>query len=143
MSEMRLGKLESVHGIAPAFMQRAVIVAVLSFLFFMAMMLGFYVRQNIGYFLLASAFLIVYVLTMFGWLVMRKNVVKVYENGLTYKKFAVVWDEIAAVETKTANNKKSGYEISKKDGEKIVLSETIDGIELIIKRIQQSQNRER
>lgn len=134
MASTDFGKLESTHGIAPAFMQRAVIVAALSFLFFMAMMLGFYVRQNIGYFLLASAFLLVYILTMFGWLVLRKYNVKLYENGITYKKFEAFWDEIEKVETKTSGNK-INMEIRKKGGETINLSEAIDGIQHIIKRV--------
>lgn len=134
MASTDFGKLESTHGIAPAFMQRAVIVAALSFLFFMAMMLGFYVRQNIGYFLLASAFLLVYILTMFGWLVLRKYNVKLYENGITYKKFEAFWDEIEKVETKTSGNK-INLEIRKKGGETINLSEAIDGIQHIIKRV--------
>ncbi|HQU86839.1 MAG TPA: hypothetical protein PKY59_27140 [Pyrinomonadaceae bacterium] len=134
MSELQLGKLESTHGIAPAFLQRAVIVAVLSFLFFMAMMLGFYIRQNIGYFLLASAFLLVYVLTMFGWLMMRKYNVKIYENGITYKKFKAFWSEIENVETKTSGSK-INLEIRKKGGETMNLSEAIDGIQHIIKRV--------
>lgn len=134
MASTDFGKLESTHGIAPAFMQRAVIVAALSFLFFLAMMLGFYVRQNIGYFLLASAFLLVYILTMFGWLVLRKYNVKLYENGITYKKFEAFWDEIEKVETKTSGNK-INMEIRKKGGETINLSEAIDGIQHIIKRV--------
>lgn len=139
MSISNLGKLESTHGIAPAFMQRAVIVAALSFLFFMAMMLGFYWRKNIGYFLLASAFLLVYILTMFGWLVMRKYNVKIYENGIVYKKFEAVWDEIEKVETKTSGNK-INLEIRKKSGETINLSEAIDGIQHIIKRVNETVN---
>lgn len=134
MASTDFGKLERTHGIAPAFMQRAVIVAVLSFLFFLGMMLGFYVRQNIGYFLLASAFLLVYVLTMFGWLVMRKYNVKIYENGIVYKKFEALWNEIEAVETKTSGNK-INFEIRKKSGETINLSEAIDGIRHIIERV--------
>src|SRR5437773_12397915 len=44
----------------PAQVQRAVFIAVLSFLFFLAMMIVFYIRQSMLYFLLATAFLIVY-----------------------------------------------------------------------------------
>ncbi|MET0753698.1 MAG: hypothetical protein ABWZ66_10015, partial [Pyrinomonadaceae bacterium] len=96
MSEQtqNLGKLESVHGIAPAYMMRALVVASLSFVFFLVMLVGFYIRQNIGYFLLSTAFLVVYVLTMFGWLAQRRKVLRIYENGFSYKKFAASWDEI-------------------------------------------------
>lgn len=45
-------------------MQRATFIAVLSFLFFLAMMFAYYIRQSALYFLLATAFLIVYIITM-------------------------------------------------------------------------------
>jgi type IV secretory pathway VirB6-like protein len=57
----------------PAQLQRAVFIAVLSFFFFMAMMLAFYIRQSILYFLLASAFLIVYIITMISFVRMRRG----------------------------------------------------------------------
>jgi hypothetical protein len=44
MSELQLGKLESVHGISPVFKQRAFIVAVVSFFFFTAMIIAYSVR---------------------------------------------------------------------------------------------------
>lgn len=81
-----LGRLTAVHGLAAAQLQRAVFIAVLSFIFFLAMLLVFYARQNILYFLLSTAFLIVYLLTMFSWVMQRRHVVQVYENGIAYKK---------------------------------------------------------
>jgi hypothetical protein len=59
--------------VPPAQIQRAVFIAVLSFLFFLAMMLVFYIRQSMLYFLLASAFLIVYIVTMVSFVRMRKG----------------------------------------------------------------------
>lgn len=59
--------------VQPAQLQRAVFIAVLSFFFFMAMMLAFYVRQSILYFLLASAFLVVYIVTMVSFVKMRRG----------------------------------------------------------------------
>lgn len=132
MSELNLGKLESVHGIAPAYLQRATIVAVLSFIFFMAMLFAFYLRQNLGYFLLSTAFLLVYLLTMFGWLLMRKNLVKIYENGLKYRKTSAAWSEIETISAKGKRN----FEISKTNGEKIVLSDAIQDIRQIVKRVE-------
>ena len=137
MSELRLGKLESTHGISPVFSQRAMIVATAAFVCFAAMLFGFYIRQNIGYFFLSTVFLIVYILTMFGWIMLRKNSLKLYENGISYKKFTARWDEIDAV---AAVDKKS-YEICKKDGEKIVLSDAIEGIEQIIAQIKSRVSR--
>lgn len=126
-----LGKLESVHEISPVFLQRAIIVAVLAFIFFLAMLFAFYIRQNIGYFLLSTAFLIVYILTMFGWIMLRKNVLKIYEGGISYKKFTARWEEIEAIST----NDKKNYEIRKVTGEKIILTDAIQGIEQIVSLI--------
>jgi hypothetical protein len=53
--------------------QRAVFIAVLSFLFFLAMMVAFFVRQSILYFLLATAFLIVYIFTMVSFVRLRRS----------------------------------------------------------------------
>ena len=92
-----LGRLVAVHPITPAYVQRAIFIAVLSFLFFMAMMFAFYLRQNIGYFLLATAFLLVYLVTMFSWISHRRSVVKVFERGIEYKSRSLEWDEVVAV----------------------------------------------
>lgn len=55
-------------------LQRAVFIAVLSFLFFLAMMFAFYLRQSILYFLLATAFLFVYIVTMISFVRLRRSV---------------------------------------------------------------------
>lgn len=54
-------------------MQRAAFVAVLSFLFFLAMMFTYYIRQSLLYFLLATAFLVVYVITMISLFRLRRR----------------------------------------------------------------------
>jgi predicted membrane protein len=92
-----LGKLIALHGIAPAYIQRAVFIAVLSFLFFLAMMFAFYIRQNILYFLLASVFLVIYLLMMFSWINKRRSVVEIFENGVRHGKNSAAWGEIIAV----------------------------------------------
>lgn len=131
----KLGKIIVEYGIAPAYLQRAVIVAVLSFFFFLTTMVMFSMWRNFLYFFLSTAFLIVYLVTMFGWLMLRKNVLKIYENGLTYRKFAARWSEIEAVKS-SAKNGKTTCEIHKKKGEKITLTETIYGVEQAIKIIE-------
>jgi hypothetical protein len=139
MQDLQLGKLESVHGISPVFMQRAAFIAVLSFVFFIAMLVGFSIRQNIGYFLLATAFLIVQLLTLFGWLVARRTEFRIYENGFGYKKQICRWDEIESMAVKTESRLVGGdkinCEIRKTNGERIVLSETIHGVDKIMERI--------
>ena len=139
MTNLQLGKLESVRGISPAFLQRAAFVAVLSFVFFIAMMVGFYIRQNVGYFLLATAFLIVQILTLLCWLMQRRNEFRLYENGFTYKNKTFLWDEIEAmsgkVESRLAGAPKINFEIRKANGEKIFLTEAVHGVEDIVARI--------
>jgi hypothetical protein len=139
MTKVQLGKLENVYGISPVFIQRAAVVAVLSFMFFIAMLVAFSVRQNIGYFLLATAFLLVQLLTLFGWLTQRRAEFKVYENGFSYKKQICLWDEIDAMAVKTESRLVGGdkvhCEIRKTNGEKIVLNEAIQGVGQIMERI--------
>ena len=130
-----LGKLVVEYGIAPNYLQRTVIIAVLSFLFFLVTMVMFSMWKNFLYFFLSTAFLIVYLLTMFGWVFLRKNVLKIYENGLTYRKFAARWSEIEAVEPNSKNGKLN-CEIRKTKGEKIVLSDAIYEVEKAIKIIE-------
>ncbi len=93
-----LGKLVAVHVIAPAYLQRAAIVAVLSFVFFIAMLVAFYIRESFGYFLLSTGFLVVYFFTFISWVTQRRNVVKIFENGIRYKKFEGRWDEIESAD---------------------------------------------
>lgn len=96
--EKQLGKLVAVHVLAPEHIQRAVFIAVLSFVFFLAMMVTFYLRENLLYFLLASAFLVVYVITLLSWIVQRRSVVKVHERGIAFKKSSAAWDEISSAD---------------------------------------------
>lgn len=116
-----LGRLISVHGTSPATLQRAAIVAVLSFFFFMAMLLVFYLRQQIVYFVLSTAFLVVYVFTLIGWVMQKRNLVTIYENGITYRKFISKWDEIQSVRSDTT----TGLTIVKTNGEKVTIGKNI------------------
>src|SRR3954454_7825475 len=97
-----LGRLIAVHPVAPLYVQRAVFIALLSFLFFAGTMLAFYVRQSILYFLLATAFLLVYLITMFSWFNQRKSTVKVFERGIQYRSRTLEWTEIATVSEEKA-----------------------------------------
>ena len=96
-SENKLGRLIGIYGIAPAYLQRVVFIAVLSFVFFMGTLVVFYVRQNILYFLLSTAFLIVYLVTMFSWILQRRSTVALHENGLVYKNRTIMWAQIASI----------------------------------------------
>lgn len=93
-----LGRVVAVHPVAAAYQQRAVFIALLSFLFFLGMMFAFYLRQSMLYFLLSTAFLIVYLVTMFSWLRIRRNAVTIYENGLGLKRQKLMWTELRSLE---------------------------------------------
>jgi hypothetical protein len=78
-------------------LQRAVFLTALSFFFFLGMMYVFYVRQGFVYFILASAFLVLYINSLVSFFSQRKNILKVYERGISFKKESVVWNEIQSV----------------------------------------------
>lgn len=73
----------------------------------------YYLRPNVLYFLLATAFLIVYLVTMFSWFMQRKSVVRVYEHGFEFKDCSLSWDEInsVALERQIVVTPKSGKPI--------------------------------
>ena len=132
-----LGPIVAVHPIAPAYLQRAAFMAVLSFLFFLAMMVGFYIRQSAGYFLLATAFLFVYLITMFSLFWQRQSVVKIYENGIEFKNFFAEWNEIEAADSKPDRRGVSRLELKRSDGVVVTLPDTVvdaDGMKANIRR---------
>jgi hypothetical protein len=138
-----LGNLRGIYPTSPVYLQRAAIIAVVSFMFFLAMLLAFSLRQNIGYFLLATAFLIVQLFTLFGWIMQRKNELKMYENGFTHRKKTCLWDEIKTLKVKTKNSAKTGCEIVKTNGGKIVLTEAISNIGQVVNQIQMEFSRKK
>lgn len=131
---IELGRLVSAHRLAPEQMQRAVFVAVLSFLFFLATMFGFYIRQNFIYFLLSTSFLLVYLVTMFSFVMQRRNVVKLYENGIEFRKFACTWQDLSSAE-RTAGRTSTTLTIKTKEGGQVVIPSTIQGFEDIERHI--------
>lgn len=130
METQTLGKLESVHVISPVYLQRALIIIILSFIFFLAMLIVFSLRQNVGYFLLATAFLIIQLFTLFSFMQARKKVVKLYENGFTFAKKICRYDEIKEIQ-----NNQTSCEIIKNNGEKIVLTEIIYDLKGLAEKI--------
>ena len=111
----RLGALISTHGISPLFLQRAAIIAILSFLFFLITLIFFYLQQGFMYFVLSTAFLVIYVFTMIGWVFQKRNVVSIHENGISRRQFSATWDEIKSVKAETD----SGITIVKADGDEL------------------------
>jgi len=123
-SDPSLGRLVSVHPIAPAQLQRAIFIAVLSLMFFFGMMFAYYLRGSIGYFLLATAFLIVYIAMMYSIFTGRKKTVEIYENGLRVGRETATWNEIDDVDDAgiitLANKKRLAIPLSILDRDRVV-----------------------
>jgi hypothetical protein len=127
-----LGRLVSSHSTSPVYLQRAAIVAVVSFVFFLATLIVFYIRRQIGYFLLSTGFVVVYIFTLIGWVMQKRNVVGIYENGLKYRKFLAAWEDIVSV---TANNE--GLEIVNNKREKTLIPSSVTGYGQIVRAVKQ------
>jgi hypothetical protein len=126
-SRKDLGMIVSVHGTSAVFLQRAAIVTILSFFFFMAMLVVFYFRQQIFYFVLSTAFLIVYIFTMIGWVMQKRNTVSIYENGIAYRKFISIWDDIKTVKS----DSKAGITIVHSSGDSTTIPSSVADIDKI------------
>ncbi len=96
--EVNIGAFESEFAISPQYLARVIFVAALSFIFFLGMLFGFYIREQIGYFILSSAFLVVYLLTMFGWFVLRRQRLRIHEEGISYRRTRIAWKNVSGVE---------------------------------------------
>lgn len=133
MSEpnQNLGRIVTIHGVQPAYLQRAVFVVVLSFLFFLGTMVVFYLQQGFVYFILSTAFLVIYIVTMTSWVLQRRNVVKIYENGIEYRKYSCLWNEIESISAGEGNT----VEVRSKAGGKFAIAATISGLDQIVKTI--------
>ena len=129
----KLGALISTHGISPLFLQRAAIIAILSFLFFLITLIFFYLQQGFMYFILSTAFLVIYIFTMIGWVLQKRNFISVYENGIARRKFAATWDDIKSVKAEPG----SGITIVKSDGEELVIPKSTADVGRIAMLIRQ------
>jgi len=108
-------------------MQRATVVAVLSFVFFLAMLVAFAARQHFMYLILAAAFLVVNIFTLIGFLMQRRNVVRVYEHGLSYGKSRVEWGSVRSAQFADSGE----LEIQAATGENLLIPKSIDRIDTI------------
>lgn len=113
----------AVHRTAPSFVQRAAVVALLAFAFFLAMLIAFLVRQQVGYLILAAAFLVLNLFTLIGFLLQRQNTVTVFENGFRYKKAEAAWADVVSIDDEDA-----GISVVKTDGSVIKIPRSIDDL---------------
>ena len=128
-----LGSLLSSHGASPVFLQRAAIVAILAFLFFLLCLMMFYIQQQFMYFILSTAFLVIYVFTMIGWVLQKRNMVSLYENGIAKRGFQATWDDIKSVKAESG----TGITIVTLDGQSLVIGKTTADIGRIATIIRQ------
>ena len=126
-----LGKLVSRHGTAAAYLQRAAVVVVLSFLFFLSTLILYNIWGDVVYFLLSCAFLILLVFTLVGWWMRNRDVVRIYENGIEFRKFRARWDEITRVEARSD----SGVTLTKTGGQTATLGRSVAEIGTIARTI--------
>jgi Ca2+/Na+ antiporter len=125
-----LGRLVTVHKIAPIHIQRAIFLALLSFLFFLAMMFAFYLRQQIGYFVLATAFLITYLIVLFSLFSLRRSSVQIFENAIRYRGRVIRWSEVESVQTGKP------LIIRTKKGESVTLPSAIEWPDAVVRQIE-------
>jgi hypothetical protein len=133
-----LGKIQSIHGLSALHTQRVIIVAGSALVFFSAMLVAFAVRQWFGYALLAIGFLVVEVFTILGWFSHRGGEFTIFEEGFIYKDQMSRWEDIESIYTSEQSGffgKKVSSEITKSNGEKILIPDSIQGFEEIVKMI--------
>lgn len=95
-------------------------------MFFLGMLFAFYLRQHFGYFLLSTAFLIVYIFTMIGWWMQHRNVVKIHARGVNYKNWSAEWHNITDIQRTQA-----GLVLTNTDNASITIGNSINGLEAI------------
>lgn len=127
MPEPNLGKLIAVHSTSPAFLQRAAIVAGLSFFFFLIAIIFYLVWQSFLYFMLASGFLIVQLFTMIGWWMQRRNAVFIYANGVSIRGRSLTWQQIASLERDDTGS----LSLVSTEGETLLIARSIHGVDRI------------
>lgn len=132
-----LGKLIAAHPTAAAYIQRAAIVAILSFVFFLAMLVAFAARQHFMYLILAAAFFVVNIFTLIGFLMQRRNVVRVYESGLSCGKARIEWGSVSSFRILDSGE----LEIDTTNGEKLSIPKSIDRIDSLAMTIEQNTSR--
>ena len=122
-TENGFGRIVARHQTAPAIIQRAALIALLAFVFFLVMLVAFLLRQHIGYLILASAFFVLNIFTLIGFILQRQNVVSVFDNGFRYRKASAKWPEIVSID-----DVDDGLLVVKGDGSVIKIPRSIDNL---------------
>jgi hypothetical protein len=61
---------------------------------------------------------------MIGWVMQKRNVVSIYENGIRYRKFSTAWEDL-----KSARADKDGVTLVKGSGETVTIRKSISDFE--------------
>jgi hypothetical protein len=67
---------------------------VLSFFFFLAMLVGFAVRSHFGYLILAAAFLVLHIFSLTGLWMLRTKSISIFQNGLEFRRRFIPWSDL-------------------------------------------------
>lgn len=121
------GKLIGRFSVSPMFLQRSAVVAVLSFFFFLAMLVGFAIRSHTGYLILAAAFLVLHIFSLTGLWMLRTKSVSIFQNGLEFRRRFIPWGELQSGEFPADG---PGL-LRLKTGEEILLPANLDRADLL------------
>lgn len=91
------------------------------------MLVAFAARQHFMYLLLAAAFFIVNIFTLIGFLMQRRNIVRVYEKGLSYGRSRFEWATVNSFQTTESGE----LQIEAESGQKLAIPKSIDRIDVL------------
>ena len=92
------GKVIGRFTVSPLFLQRSALIALLSFFFFLAMLVGYSLRGQFGYLILAAAFFVLHIFSLSGVWMLRKKSIGIFENGLEFRRRFIAWSELEAAD---------------------------------------------
>lgn len=125
------GRLIGRFSVSPLFLQRSAVIAVLSFFFFLAMLVGFAVRSHFGYLILAAAFLVLHIFSLAGLWMVRTKSISIFQNGLEFRRRFIPWSDL-----QSGNFPANGPGmLCLKTGEEILLPANIDRADLLAEYI--------
>ncbi|MER3633100.1 MAG: hypothetical protein C4325_13885, partial [Blastocatellia bacterium] len=92
------GKVIGRFTVSLLFLQRSAVIALLSFFFFLAMLVGYSLRGHFGYLILAAAFFVLHIFSLSGVWMLRKKSIGIFENGLEFRRRFIAWSELEAAD---------------------------------------------
>jgi hypothetical protein len=74
----------------------------------------------------------VYVLTLISWVIQKRSIVSIYENGIRYKKFSGSWVEIESARVVEEGSGRKHIKLRKSKLENVVIPSSIEGFDRIL-----------